>query len=212
MTGAFLHGLLLGLALILPLAPQNAFVLTQGATQPRWRLLLPVVVTSALSDTALITVAVAGVALVVLAIPALRLMLSVAGVLFLGYMGVAIWTSPTRDAPGALPGDGRLSRNVRRSLAVSLLNPHAIMDTVVEIGGGAAMYASALDRWSYALGSILVSWLWFVALSLVGRFMRQLANSADARRRLNRITALVMWAVALRYALVLTRSAISHIA
>ncbi len=211
MTGAFLHGFLLGLALILPLGPQNTFILTQGATQPRWRLLLPVVATAALSDTALITVAVGGISLVVLAIPALRLLLSITGVLFLAYMGIATWTAPAGAAPDAAPGDGSMGRTVRRSLAVSLLNPHAIMDTVVVIGGGAAMYASYLDRWSYALGSLLVSWLWFFGLALVGRVIGQAARTAGARRRLGRISALVMWAVALRYALELTQSAIAHV-
>jgi L-lysine exporter family protein LysE/ArgO len=201
LVGAFVHGFVLALALILPLGPQNTFVLTQGATQPRWRLALPVVLTAAASDTALIVAAVAGVSLVLLAIPALRLVLSAAGVLFLVYMGIKAWTSAgaAEDTAGAR-AEWTLGRKVRYSLSVSLLNPHAILDTMVIIGGGAAIYANPAERWAYAGAAVAVSWLWFFALSLLGRVLQRAAGGVATGRLLGRASAAIMWTVALRYA------------
>ena len=83
MLSAFLHGYLLSFGLILPLGPQNVFVFSQGATQPRLRRALPVVLTAALADTVLILVAVLGVSAVVLTVPWVKIVLGVIGVGFL---------------------------------------------------------------------------------------------------------------------------------
>lgn len=210
MLAAFFHGFLLAFALILPLGPQNTFILTQGATQPRWRSVLPIVISAALSDTTLIVVAIAGVSLVILAIPVLRLILSVAGVVFLVYMGYKTWTAPVAAEEAGEAVNWTLGRKVRYSLSVSLLNPHAIMDTVVVIGGGAAIYGTAADRWSYALGVTLVSWAWFFGLSLAGRIIYRIAKGPAIQRWLNRGSAVLMWSVAVRYALQVGKSLISQ--
>ncbi len=207
MTQAFAHGFLLAFALILPLGPQNTFILTQGATQPKWRSVLPVVITAALSDTVLIALAIGGVSLVLLAIPALRTVLSIAGVLFLAYMGYKTWTAHAGTGGDVPSGEWTLSRKVRHSLSVSLLNPHAIMDTVVVIGGGAAIYTTMADRWSYALGVTFVSWIWFLGLSVAGRAIHRAARSTAAQRTLDRFSGLLMWLVAVRYAWQLAWSA-----
>ncbi len=210
MLAAFAHGFLLAFALILPLGPQNTFILTQGAAQPRWRAVLPIVVTAALSDTTLIVAAIAGVSLVILAIPVLRTILSIAGVLFLLYMGYKTWTAPVHGEQTEDVANWSLGRKVRYSLSVSLLNPHAIMDTVVVIGGGAALYTAAADRWSYALGVTLVSWVWFLGLSLAGRIVYRIAKGPAVQRWLNRGSAVLMWAVAGRYALQVGKSVMSQ--
>lgn len=200
MLAAFTHGFLLALVLILPLGPQNTFVLTQGATQARWRSVLPIVVTAALSDTTLIVAAIAGVSLVVLAVPVLREILSAAGVAFLLYMGYKSWTAAAQAAETERAQGWTLGRKIRYSLSVSLLNPHAIMDTVVVIGGGAALYGAVADRWAYALGATLVEWLWFFGLSLAGRVVYRVASGPAVQRWLNRGSAVLMWVVAVRYA------------
>ncbi len=71
---------------------------------------------------------------------------------------------------------------MRHSLSVSLSNPHAIMDTVVMIGGGAALSTTMSDRWAYAISVTLVSWLWFFGLPLAGRAIHRTARSAAAQR------------------------------
>ena len=207
MTQAFAHGFLLAFALILPLGPQNTFILAQGATQPKWHSVLPVVITAALSDTVLIALAIGGVSLVLLAIPALRTALSIAGVLFLAYMGYKTWTAHAGPGGEVPSGEWTLGRKVRHSLSVSLLNPHAIMDTVVVIGGGAAIYTTMADRWSYAVGVTFVSWIWFLGLSVAGRALHRAAGSSAAQRMLDRFSGALMWLVAVRYAWQLAWSA-----
>ena len=210
MPAALAHGFLLAFALILPLGPQNTFILTQGATQPEWKAVLPVVVTAALCDTTLVSAAIAGVSLVILAVPVLRTVLSIAGVAFMLYMGYKAWTAPVGAEDAEEARGWTLGRKVRHSLSVSLLNPHAIMDTVVVIGGGAALYATAADRWSYALGVVLVSWVWFLGLSLAGRVIYRIAKGPVFRRWLNRGSAALMWAIAVRYALQVGKALITQ--
>lgn len=203
MVAAFVHGFLLALALILPLGPQNTFVISQGTTHSQYRRTVPVVVTAALSDTVLIAVAVMGVSLVLLAIPWLKAGLTVLGLLFLVWMGWQSWNTPVHSGSSDDLSHAywTLRRRVLYTLRASLLNPHAIMDTVVVIGGGAALYSHAGDRLAYASAAIFVSWAWFFAISLAGRFLRTLS----ALRLINRLSAAIMWTVAARYLITLGR-------
>lgn len=201
MVNAFVHGFVLALALILPLGPQNTFVLSCGASAPRFGDTVPVVVTAALSDTLLIVSAVAGVSLAVLALPWLRTGLSLLGVLFLTYMGFSSWRRTPRldqDSVGSPQGLSR-RQQIGYSLSVSLLNPHAILDTVGVIGTGALLYTSAPDKWAYAGAAVLVSWLWFPALALAGRSLQRIGPSGRIDRYINRGSAIIMWLVALGY-------------
>jgi L-lysine exporter family protein LysE/ArgO len=189
MIGAFLHGYLLALGLILPLGPQNAFVISQGATQPRLIRALPVVITAGLADTLLVLLAVLGVSALVISLPAVRLALIVIGVVFLGGMGWLTWRStPVESAEEAAqawpPG-----RQVMFALSVSLLNPHAILDTIGVIGTGSLAYGG-IDKAAFTGGVILNSWLWFLGLALLGH---QVGGVGDVRRWLNRASAIVMW-------------------
>ena len=93
MGSAFIHGYLLSFGLILPLGPQNVFVFSQGATQPKLRRALPVVLTAALADTLLILIAVLGVSAVVLSVPWVKIVLGVFGVCFLFFIGWVTWRS-----------------------------------------------------------------------------------------------------------------------
>ena len=97
MTTAFIHGLLLSFSLIIPLGAQNVFIFTQGATQPRFIKVLPLVVIAALCDTALILLAVLGVSVAVLSISWIKTLLICSGVLFLGWIG---WTQLAGEFEG----------------------------------------------------------------------------------------------------------------
>lgn len=198
---ALVHGFLLALALILPIGPQNAWVLQQGIASSRWRDALPVAAAAALCDTLLIAAAVGGVSLVLVALPVLRDVLRAAGVAFLAFMGYRMWTAGDGVGAGAESEGWTLARRIRYTLSVSLLNPHAVSDTVMVIGAGSAAYAAADGRWAYALGAAAVSWLWFFALALTGRAVAPWVAGRPAQRAVRRGSALVMWWVAARSAL-----------
>ena len=213
MAAALLHGLLLAFGLILPLGAQNTFVLTQGALHRRWSGALPAVLTAAVSDTLLITVAISGLSLVLLTVPWLKAALSWGGVPFLAYMGWATWRSDAQADQGAArlavggstdrvtaqaAGEGwPARRQVAFAASVSLLNPHAILDTVAVIGTSALQYAGAA-RLAFALACIGASWVWFFGLSLAGYLMGLFAAGANLQRWLNRASAVIMWGVAFR--------------
>jgi L-lysine exporter family protein LysE/ArgO len=91
MISAAIHGLILAFGLILPLGVQNVFVFNQGAIQPRWRFVLPVVLTASICDTLLISLAVLGVSAVVLGMAWVKVTLLLSGILFLIYMGYSTW-------------------------------------------------------------------------------------------------------------------------
>lgn len=213
MGAAFTHGFLLALALILPLGPQNTFVLSQGAIHRRYRDTLPVVIMASLSDTLLITIAVAGVSLVLLALPILKEGLTLLGIVFLMWMGIQSWRAPVASDEALTDTQTKaqwpLARRIRYSLTVSLFNPHAIMDTVIIIGGGAALYSRESDKLIYTVATVLVSWSWFFALSLAGRAFQLMKNRAQMLKRVNRGSALIMWAIALRYLVQVGQSIVS---
>ncbi|MFD2370463.1 LysE/ArgO family amino acid transporter [Brevibacillus sp. GCM10020057] len=195
MMEAILHGWILSLGLILPLGAQNVFVFNQGALQPTlWRA-IPVVLTAALCDTALILLSVLGVSLVVLTVTWLKTILYAVGVCFLLYMGYLTW----RSRPSVDSGEAeRFSpqKQVIFAASVSLLNPHAILDTIGVIGTSSLTYSGG-EKWGFAAACIAVSWLWFFGLCLAGRMAGRLDTSGRLLRVLNRVSGLIMWAVAL---------------
>nr|WP_206699390.1 LysE/ArgO family amino acid transporter [Brevibacillus agri] len=191
---AILHGFVLAFGLILPLGAQNVFVFNQGAAQPTlWRA-APVVLTAAACDALLILLAVLGVSLVVLTVAWLKTVLYVIGVCFLLYMGYLTWSSrPSLD--NGEKASFSAKKQMMFAASVSLLNPHAILDTIGVIGTSSLSYAGA-EKWGFTIACILVSCLWFFGLSVAGRIMGKLDRSGSLLRSLNIVSALIMWGVA----------------
>lgn len=195
MVSACIHGFILALGLILPLGVQNVFVFNQGALQTRWAASFPVVLTAAICDTILISLAVFGVSVIVLGIAWIRMLLIGTGVIFLIYMGFATWKSK----PGtAADGDQVMSarKQIIFAASVSLLNPHAILDTIGVIGTSSLGYSGSV-KLAFMFAAILVSWLWFFGLSIAGH----LTGKYDANGRflflLNKVSALIIWGTAI---------------
>lgn len=188
MVSAFIHGYLLSFGLILPLGPQNVFVFSQGATQPKLRRALPVVMAAAICDTLLIVIAVLGVSTVVLTVPGIKVVLGVVGVGFLLYIGWLTWRADGQTAIDQAAALWPIKRQIVFAVSVSLLNPHAILDTIGVIGTSSLAYAGA-DRFAFTAACVLNSWLWFCGLAIVGR---TLGSFAGVRTWLNRASAVIM--------------------
>ncbi|GER66974.1 hypothetical protein BpJC7_09310 [Weizmannia acidilactici] len=194
MFATFLHGFILAFGLILPLGPQNVFVFNQGALQPNFTKSLPVVLTASLCDTVLISLAILGVSVVILEFSWLQIVLYGIGFFFLLYMGWSIWrASPAKESghEHTLPA----KKQIAFALSVSLLNPHAILDTIGVIGTSAIAYTGNA-RWAFAIACIAVSWIWFFSLAVAGRVMGSLDTTGKCLVRINKISALVIWGVA----------------
>jgi len=190
---AFLHGIILAFGLILPLGVQNVFVFSQGAIQPNVFKALPASVTAAICDTMLILLAVFGLSLIVLQFEWLRITLMTVGIVFLLYMGYSIWRSNPSSTTNseALP----VKKQIFFALSVSLLNPHAILDTIGVIGTSALKY-SGTEQIIFTLACVLISWLWFFGLTLTGASFKKLDRSGKLMRLFNKCSAIFIWATA----------------
>lgn len=186
-----LRGLSLGLSLIVAIGPQNAFVLRQGLTR---RFALLAALACALCDTLLITLGVLGVGGLLAGRAALVLAGTGLGAAFLLWYGLralrGAWvggaalhvTGVGAGTPGAVVGT---------ALGFSLLNPHALLDTVVLIGGASA----GLDggaRLAFLAGTVLASWAWFFTLALAGRALAPVMARPGAWRVLDTVIGVTL--------------------
>jgi L-lysine exporter family protein LysE/ArgO len=200
---AFIHGFLLALGLILPLGVQNVFIFNQGALQKNIARTLPAIITAAVCDTLLITLAVLGISVLVLSHLWLKTMMLGLGSLFLLYMGWITWTARpggSEEAEQSFP----LKKQIVFAASVSLLNPHAIIDTIGVIGTSSLGYAGT-SKLAFTLACILVSWLWFFGLALAGRTTGELDKTGRWLSALNKVSAVIMWGAALYIVLTLAR-------
>lgn len=204
---AFITGAALAFGLILPLGAQNLFVFTQGASQPRFVWALPAVVTAALADTLLIVAAVSGVSMLLATQPGWQRALGFAGVLFLLYMGWVTWPKrrtgtasevAAATKPAMPDAAWPAQRQIIFALSVSLLNPHALLDTIGVIGVAALQFLDKADRFVFTAACVGVSWLWFIGLAAAGHFMRRRDRAGRSTVWLGRISAVLMWAIAAR--------------
>lgn len=195
---------MLSLALILPIGVQNAFILTQGTLQNRWVGSFPSVITASICDTLLITLAILGVSAVALHITWVRYVLGVIGVIFILYMGLSVWRDVKQEdnANTALTAWGA-SRQIRFATSISLLNPHALIDTLVVIGGSALVYTHWSIRIAFGVACIAVSWIWFFGLSFVGHIVGRVALRNSSLVLINRISAVMMWLSAIYLAYII---------
>ncbi|RDU36698.1 amino acid transporter [Neobacillus piezotolerans] len=193
---ALVHGIVLAFGLILPLGVQNVFVFNQGAAHRKFSGAVPAVVTAGICDTLLITMAVAGVSVIVFNFEWIRNLLFIVGFLFLAYMGWSIWKSAGDTVRDGQQASFSARRQVMFAASVSLLNPHAIMDTIGVIGTASLVYAGS-DKWLFALACVGVSWIWFFGLAVAGRRIGQIGGKGPLLKLLNQASALIVWGMAL---------------
>lgn len=187
---AAVSGLGLGLALIVAIGAQNAFVLRQGL---RGEHVVAVVAVCALSDLVLIVAGVAGTGTLLDQVPEAVTAIRYAGAAFLLGFGVLAARRLVRPA-GALvteatPGTPLLP-TVLTASALTWLNPHVYLDTVVLLGSVAA--AQGELRWHFGAGAAVGSLLWFSALGAGARLLRPVFAKPSAWRVLDAGIALVM--------------------
>ncbi|MBO9627052.1 MAG: amino acid transporter [Microbacterium sp.] len=205
-----LAGLGLGLSLIVAIGAQNVFVLRQGIRREH---VLAVVVICALSDAVLIVAGVAGLGFLVSAAPWLIVVARAAGGVFLLCYGILAarraWRGGEQlrvdgpDAPASAPSRPggtatatrtRLAPVILTTLALTWLNPHVYLDTVLMLGSIAATHGA--DRWLFAAGAIAASVLWFTALGFGARYLGRWLRTERSWRILDALIAVVMIALA----------------
>ncbi|WP_405546951.1 LysE/ArgO family amino acid transporter [Streptomyces phaeochromogenes] len=181
-----------GLSLIVAIGAQNAFVLRQGIRRDA---VLAVVGICALSDAALIALGVGGVGAVVVAWPeALTAVALIGGAFLIGYGCLAVRRvfRPSALLVEAGTADSR-RRAVLTCLAMTWLNPHVYLDTVFLLGSIAADRGPL--RWTFGLGAVLASLVWFAALGFGARLLSRFLARPSAWRVLDALVAAMMIAL-----------------
>ncbi|MFC8667916.1 LysE/ArgO family amino acid transporter [Streptomyces sp. NPDC057199] len=181
-----------GLSLIVAIGAQNAFVLRQGIRRDA---VLAVVGICALSDAALIALGVGGVGAVVVAWPeALTAVALIGGVFLIGYGCLAVRRVFRPSALLVETGTvGSRRRAVLTCLAMTWLNPHVYLDTVFLLGSIAADRGPL--RWTFGLGAVLASLVWFAALGFGARLLSRFLARPSAWRVLDALVAAMMIAL-----------------
>lgn len=200
MFAIYLQGFLLGAAMILPLGPQNAFVMNQGI---RRQYHLMIALLCALSDVALICSGVFGGSALLSQSALLLGLVTWGGVAFLLWYGWgALKTALSRDIQLAEAETLKQSRwrVMATLLAVTWLNPHVYLDTFVVQGSMGSQFATTGERSWFALGSVTASFLWFFALAVLAAWLAPWLRSACCQRIINLLVGMVMWTIALQLA------------
>lgn len=185
-----LAGLGFGLSLIIAIGAQNAFVLRQGLRREH---VLAVVVVCAASDAALIAVGVGGLGALLQLVPWLLVAVRIGGALFLLTYGALAARRAIRPAALSTETSGQstpLLATVATCVALTWLNPHVYLDTVVLLGSVAATHGA--DRGWFGLGAALGSILWFSILGYGARLLRPVFARPTAWRVLDLLVAIVM--------------------
>lgn len=199
MLAVFLQGFALSAAMILPLGPQNVFVMNQGI---RRQYHLMVASLCALSDIVLICGGIFGGSALLSRSPLLLALVTWGGVAFLLWYGWgAFRTAFSRQLAMATAEELKQSRwrLVVTMLAVTWLNPHVYLDTFVVLGSLGGQLTPDVRSW-FALGAVSASIVWFFALALLASWLAPWLNTQMAQRIINTLVGMVMWGIALQLA------------
>ncbi len=194
MIAALVAGLGLGLSLIIAIGAQNAFVLRQGLRREHVFL---VVAVCALSDAVLIVAGIAGLGALIHQVEWALVVVRIGGAIFLGWYGIrsalrALKPSTLKADEGGV-GMSRAAA-LATVLALTWLNPHVYLDTVLLLGSIGGTYGD--NRWWFGLGAIIGSIVWFTALGYGSRALRPLFAKPLSWRILDVVIAVVMLALA----------------
>jgi L-lysine exporter family protein LysE/ArgO len=192
--GAALTGLVTGLTLIVAIGAQNAFVLRQGLARQHVGL---VVAICALADVALIVAGVAGIGRIVERAPAALDVVRWLGVAFLTWYGVSSLLRARHAEALEATNERALTRRgaAARATALTFLNPHVYLDTVLLLGSLAA-HEGPTGRWWFALGACVASVAWFTGLGYGARLLSPLLRKRRAWQVLDVLIGLTMLAIA----------------
>jgi L-lysine exporter family protein LysE/ArgO len=192
---AFSQGALLMGGLIAAIGAQNALVLRQGAQRQH---VLPVVVVCTLSDWLLVALGVFGLGAVIATQPLLLEAFRYGGAAFLLAYGWRAARSAWQGSATGIQlvgGGSSLRATLGTTLALTYLNPHVYLDTVVLVGGVGAQHAGD-SRFGFVAGAWAVSAAWFAVLGFGAASVSGWLRRPAVWRAIDASVAVVMWAVA----------------
>lgn len=189
-----LTGLVTGLSLIVAIGAQNAYVLRQGLLREHVGV---VVALCTLSDVVLILAGVTGIGTIVEEAPWALTVVRWLGVAFLTWYGLSSLLRARHAEALRAAADGTSSRRtaLARAAALTWLNPHVYLDTVLLLGS-VANHQGHVDRWWFALGACVGSAVWFVGLGYGARLASRLLSRPRSWQVLDVLIGVVMLLIA----------------
>jgi len=189
MSSPLFVGFIASFTLIAAIGAQNAFVLRQGIRREH---VLPVVALCTVSDVVLISAGIAGVGALISAHPSALNIAKFGGALFL--VGYGLLAARRAWRPSSLtPSEAAPTRLIEALLtcaALTFLNPHVYLDTVVLLGALANEHRD--ERWLFGVGAVTASAVWFVGLGLGARQLAGLFARPLTWRILDGLIAVMM--------------------
>lgn len=184
----------MGGGLIVAIGAQNAFVLTQAVKKNHT---LPVMLICILCDMVFICLGVSGVGAAVAKNPTIATVATWGGAAFLAWYGFGSFRSAFKGGTLEAGNEASLTLKaaVMTTLAVTLLNPHFYLDTVVLLGSVSGSLAGDM-RYIFGAGAITASILWFISLTVGGRLLAPVFAKPMAWRVLDGVVCSVMWFLA----------------
>ncbi|PIT57442.1 LysE/ArgO family amino acid transporter [Snodgrassella alvi] len=193
---ALLSGLGLGFSLIMAIGAQNAFVLKQGLKQ---QYVFWVCLICSLSDTILIYLGVTGFSKVLKSYPDIIVYSRYFGSAFLFIYGARNFYSALIQKSALKPSQidkCSLLNVLVVCLALTWLNPHVYLDTVILVGSISVSFKENI--YSFAIGVMLASWLFFFSLGYGAKYLSPLFNKNISWKILDFIIGIIMWSIGYR--------------
>ena len=189
-----IEGFALSMGLILAIGPQNIFVVRQGLLRSH---IFVVCLVCSLSDALLIIVGVLGLGSILAGIEGADFLISIAAALFIASYGVMRIRSSMNPVGMSISDEKAqgIASTILTLLAFTFLNPHVYLDTVILIGGASSRY-SVDDRFTFAFGASLASFLFFFVLGYGARRLSSVLDKPDAWKFIDRGIACVMFGIA----------------
>lgn len=192
----YLTGMTMGLSLIVAIGAQNAFVLRQGL---RREYVFAVCLACAVSDAILIVLGVTSLKQIVEFLPWLNPVMRYGGAAFLIWYGAKSMMSALQGSGALEVGDGSstsFAKTIAMCLALTWLNPHVYLDTVVLLGTISTRFPG--HQFEFAAGAVTGSFLFFFSLGYGAKLLRPLFSRPSAWRILEAVIACVMWLIAFK--------------
>ncbi|MBB4250218.1 MULTISPECIES: LysE/ArgO family amino acid transporter [unclassified Rhizobium] len=192
----YITGLMMGLSLIVAIGAQNAFILRQGLRNEH---VFAVCLACAVSDAALIVLGVTSLQQIARFMPWLDPVMRYGGAAFLVWYGARSLYSALRSSATLTAAEARTAsfrQTLMTCLALTWLNPHVYLDTVVLLGTISTRYPG--QQTSFAAGAVTGSFLFFFSLGYGATWLRPIFSKPSSWRMLETLVAFTMWAIAFK--------------
>ncbi len=195
---AFMSGAITGGGLIIAVGAQNSFLLEQALKR---HYAFPIALLFILSDALSIALGAFGLGLILQSNDWLLTLSRWGGVAFLVWFALGKWRASFQEEHLILAKSSQrlaLWPLIMMGFAVTWLNPHFYLDTMILMGSLSNQWQDA--KWEFVLGGVVASVVWFLSLSLIGKLCAKWLASAMFWRWFNRLNALLIWGIALKIA------------